>query len=225
VSFALASYSYAQQPTALNGTLLPTELSWGGGNGGAAIPLGGEFATRGFVPSVPYIGWNANFRYVRYSVSSSTFSEDAVDNMFSTKIDLVGRYPFAVGREEISVGARVGFRYDDFVVFRGCNEPGCVVTYEPLGIPGLDVGAEVGAEFWQMYMVAAASAGFAYGTQPYAVGVDVNLGWNVMKNLFIDAGFSWQRRSADLEGTESGEIRGTLSDDQLGATIGVGFSM
>jgi hypothetical protein len=223
--FVVSTYAYSQQPGGDAGSLLPTELSWGGGDGGAAIPLGGEFVLRGYVPKVPYIGFLASFRGSRYSVASPTFSEDAVDTLFSVKVDLAGRVPIPIGASELSLAARVGFRYDDFITFRGCTDPGCVVSYEPLGLPGLDVGFEVGAEFWKMYALVAASGGFAYGSVPYAVGVDANLGFQVHKHVFVDAGFGWQLRDADLEGADSGTIRGTLTDQMFTGSLGVGFSL
>ena len=225
LGFVLSTYAYSQTPTLENGGLLPSELSWGGGEGGAALPLGVELISRGHVPDLPYIGWHASFRYTRYTVSSPSFSEDAVDNLFAVRLNLRGRYPIKIKQEELSIGARVGFRYDDFVTFRGCDTPGCQVTYQPLQVPGLDVGVEVGAEFWKMYANVAATGGFAYGSSPYAVGVDANVGWNITENLFIDAGFGWQQRQADLEGAESGLVRGTLDDQTFAGTLGVGISL
>ena len=176
------------------------------------------------IPKVPYLGFHGQFRWSRYQVDSDVFSAPAVDNLFAVQLMVVPRLPIAVGDNEISVGARVGFRYDDFVTFRGCTDPGCTVEYRPLGVPGLGAGLEVGAEIWHLYAVLAGQAGFAYGSQPYAANVDFNLGWNLTRNFLVDLGFGWQMRKAELEGEESGTIRGTLSDRQILGTLGVGVS-
>jgi hypothetical protein len=220
-----SSYQYRQEPSSNPGELLSAPLAWGGDVGGAAVPLGIETTVRATIPRVPYLGFHGSFRWSRYQVDSSTFSNPAVDNLIGVQLAIVPRLPIAIGRDELSLGARVGFRYDDFITFRGCTDPGCEVRYEPLGVPGLGVGLEVGAEIWHLYAVVAGQAGFAYGSQPYAANVDANLGWNVTKNVFLDAGFGWQLRKSELEGRESGNLRGTLSDQQLLGTFGVGFSL
>lgn len=221
----MSTYSYSQRPAGDAGSLLTDDIAWGGGDGGAAIPIGGEFVARLHVPKVPYIGMVASFRGTRYAVASEVFSEDAVDTLFAIKVDLLGQVPIPVGSAQLQVGARVGFRYDDFITFRGCTDPGCVVTYEPLALPGLDLGVELGAQFWKMYVLVAATGGFAYGSVPYAVGTEVNVGFQVHKHVFVDAGFGWQVRNAELTGAESGVVRGKLTDQQFSGSLGVGFSM
>lgn len=224
LSFLASSYSYVQDPEADPGGLLPERLAWGGEVGGAAAPLGGEFNVRAHLPTVPYLAFQGNLRISAYSVASDAFEEPARDTLYAAKVDVIGRAPIAIGRDELSFGARVGFRYDDFITFRQCDQPDCAAAFEPLGIPGLDVGLEVGAEFWKMYLLAAASGGFAYGSQPYAIQADANLGWNFTKNVFADVGFGWQRREAFLESAETGDRRGSLADQQFLGTVGVGAS-
>lgn len=223
-SFLLSTYTYEQSPGVQSGTLLPTALGWGGERGGAPTPLGVEANLRGFLPMFRYLGLDANFRYSRYDVESASFSEPAVDNLFALRADLVARAPIAVKANEVSIGARVGFRYDDFITFRGCTDPGCVVSYEPLAVPGLNTGLELGAEFWHMYLIAKGDVGFGYGTAFYAANADLNLGWNITRHVLIDLGFGYQWRNASMEGADSGILRGELSDQQIMGTVGAGFS-
>jgi hypothetical protein len=223
VSFVGSSYSYRQEPGDDTGALLNTTLGWGG-DGTTASPLGAEVAARVLLPMAPYVGLHAQARFTRYSVASDAFNEPIRDTLYAVRTHLVGRGPIRIGRDELSFGARVGFRYDDLITFRGCSDPGCEIRYEPLGLPGLGVGGEVGFEAWKLYGLVAVEGGFANGTAPYALNVDVNLGFQIHKNFFVDAGFGWQRRRLTLEGADSGQVRGRLADDQFLGTVGAGVS-
>lgn len=224
VGFLVGTYQYEQSPSEDPGELLPQSIGWGGERGGAPTPVGFEAGFRGFLPMAKWVGLDAAFRYSRYEVSSANFSNPAVDNLFALRASLIGRAPIKVGRDEIAIGARVGFRWDDFITFRGRTDPGSTVSYEPLGLAGLDVGLDLGAEFWKMYLTAAGSAGLANGSVPYAGNADVHLGWNVVKWFFIDLGFGYQYRSLEIEGADSGVVRATLQDQQILGTVGVGAS-
>ncbi len=223
-AFLVETYRYEQTPGTDPGGLLGQALGWGGERGGAPTPLGFEAGFRGFLPMAKWVGLDTSFRYSRYEVKSASFSNPAVDNLFAVRADVVGRVPIAVKRDEVSIGLRAGFRWDDFVTFRGCTDVGCSVTYEPLGIPGLDLGLELGAEFWHMYLLASGSAGLANASVPYAGNADLHLGWNIVKYFFVDLGFGYQYRKVDLQGAESGLIRGSLEDEQILGTVGVGVS-
>lgn len=223
-SAVFSSYNYRQTPGEVPGDLLDTELAWGAGRGSPAAPIGGEAQVRLFLPMFSYIGVHADFRGTRYAVGSSTFSERAQDSLLAVRLDAVARVPITVGSDMVHIGARLGFRWDDFISFRGCSDAGCLVEYGPVGVAGLDTGIEFGAEFWKMYTVIAASGGFAYGSVPYAITAEANLGWNITKNVFIDAGFTYIGRRAELRGADSGLIRGEIADRQLMGTVGAGFS-
>lgn len=222
-SALFSGYSYEQAPSDDPGPLYPSALGWGFQRGGAAVPFGLDASARLLIPKLPYLGIQGGFRWSRYSVESAAFDNAAVDNLLFARAALVGRYPFQIGRDEISIGARVGFRWDDFISFRGSSEPGSQITYEPVALPGLDVGLELGAEVGKFYVLASGTAGFAYGSIPYAANVDLNLGYNITRFFLIDVGFAYTGRKADLEGGDSGVVRGTLRDRQIMGTVGVGF--
>ena len=218
-----SSYAYTQSPEG-DFALLPSELSWGGESGGAATPLGFEVAVRGFVPSVPYIGWNVSYRLARYSVSNSTFDAPAKDSLHNVRAEAVGRVPIKLGDNSMHVGVSAGFRMDDIVTFSGCLDPLCEVIYEPVLLPGLGVGAEVGAEVWKLYGLLSYTQGFAYATVPYANQVDLNLGFQITKNIFVDGGFGFVYRKVTLEGQDSGIARGEIRDRHYLGTVSVGAS-
>ena len=78
------------------------------------------------------------------------------------------RAPFRAGDDMFWAGARAGFHYDDFIFFEGClDQPGCEIGYRPLGVPGLALGPELGAELGPAFVVASYTFGFANGTSPY----------------------------------------------------------
>ncbi len=224
LSMAVGGYQYAQEPGADPGDLLPSRLAWGGKDGGAPTPVGLAVGARVIIPKVPYVGFQGDFKWMHYSVSSSQFDSPAVDNLYNLRVDAIVRYPIAIKKSELSFGARVGFRYDDFITFSGCIDPGCTISYGPLKLPGLGAGLEIGAEIGPVYLLASGGAGFAYGSVPYAANADLNVGWNITKFFLIDAGFSYQHRRADLEGADSGIVRASVSDNLTVGTIGVGFS-
>jgi hypothetical protein len=137
---------------------------------------------------------------------------------------IIGRAPIDVGAARIGIGARAGFRYDDFITFLGCTDPGCSLEYRPLGVPALDAGLDLSLEVSRLFVNVAAHGGFAYATQPYAINVDAEVGVHVIDQLYIDVGFGWQRRTAEVRGKDSGATYGTLTDQQLLGTVGVGVA-
>lgn len=227
VGAQVSSYRYLQTPSDEPGGLVDRGVGWGGDAGGAPTPIGFDVAARLIIPKVPYVGVQGQFKgaYYTFAVGEQAEGEKKpYDMLWAANVSLIGRAPIKVGREEISVGARVGFRYDDFVTYRGCLEPGCTLEYRALGMPGLDVGVELGAEFWQMYLLAAVRGGFAYGSVPYALNVDTNLGVHLTRNVFLDLGFAWQKRDVTLEGKDTGVVRGEISDAQAAGTFSVGVA-
>ncbi len=219
-------YSYSQVPTEEPGPLLPQQLVVGGSSGGrAATPLGAEFNARVWVPDVPYVGAQANVRLSRYAIAAAEFNGEAPDWLNDVQIDVIGRYPFDVNGDQYWLGGKVGFHYNDFMIFTGCLDPGCQVNFDPLGLSGLGVGFEAGLEVSGLYAIAGFSEGLANFTVPYSTAVDVNVGYQFIPEAFADLGFTYMNRSLILEGTDSGLDRGELSDGQIMFKAGVGFSM
>jgi len=219
-------YSYSQVPSTEPGPLLPQQLIVGGSSGGqAATPMGGELNARMWVPSVPYVGALVNARLSRYAIAAAEFDEPAPDWLNDIQVDVLGRYPFDVNGDQYWVGGKVGVHYNDFMIFTGCLDPGCVVNFDPLGLTGLGVGLEAGLEISNLYAIAGFTQGLASFTVPYSTGVDVNVGYQLIPQAFVDAGFTMMNRRLILEGLDSGLDRGELSDGQLMFKVGFGYSL
>ena len=213
-------------PSTEPGPLLPQQLIVGGSSGGqAATPMGGELNARMWVPSVPYVGALVNARLSRYAIAAAEFDEPAPDWLNDIQVDVLGRYPFDVNGDQYWVGGKVGVHYNDFMIFTGCLDPGCVVNFDPLGLTGLGVGLEAGLEISNLYAIAGFTQGLASFTVPYSTGVDVNVGYQLIPQAFVDAGFTMMNRRLILEGLDSGLDRGELSDGQLMFKVGFGYSL
>ncbi|MCB9675136.1 MAG: Ig-like domain-containing protein [Alphaproteobacteria bacterium] len=218
------SYKYAQRPSATPGPLLPAALVVGGPDGGRPAPLVGlEADARAWF--LKYVGAHVGFRGTGYSITAPTFSDDAGDWLYHFRADVNGRYPFDVGSDQFWIGAAAGLQVDDFIVFKGCLEPGCNVDYEPLTLPGLELGAEIGAEVGPLFFVGNVSRGFAFGTVGYRTGVDADIGFEVHDNVFVDLGGAMVFRRLLVEGDTSRTEFGQLEDTQLLGRLSVGFQL
>ena len=138
---------------------------------------------------------------------------------------MAGRYPFDVGSDRYWAGVKAGFHYDDLMIFEGCVDQGCTISYNPVTIPGGVVAAEMGAELGSLHFIAGYGMGLAGFSRPYSNMVDVDVGAEIVDHVFIDLGFSWVDRNVILEGAESGLERGTLNDEQLVFKLGAGFAL
>ncbi len=222
-SGVVSSYSYLQSPGADPGPLLPQTLSVGGSAGGSpAVPVGFDLDGRAWF--MDYLGAHANFRGTTYAIAAAVFSQPAPDWLYDITAEVIGRVPFDLGDDQVWIGAKAGYKYNDFMIFTGCFDPGCQVNFDALGVHGLGVGGEAGAELGDFYLVAGYTHGLANGSTPYASIVDADLGWDITENFHANLGFSSIGRDVDLAGAESEAIRGTLSDDQLVFRLGAGIT-
>lgn len=219
--FAGSSYTYEQAPSDDPGPVLPQPLSVGGEGGGTpAAPMGAQLGARAWF--VDYFGASATFRSTYYAIQAAQFNEPAPDWLYDADVSLHARYPFDVGSDQFWLGAKAGYRYNDFLLFTGCLDDGCTVNFEALGVHGLGVGGELGAEIGPFFLVAAYTHGLANFATPYSSTVDVDLGWAFVEHVFADIGFSSSSRSVTLEGADSGVTRGEIADSQLVFRGGVG---
>ena len=223
----LSTYRFQQVPGADSGGLLPTTLSVGGDGGAAASPAGFEVDARVWLDeaNLPYLGFHGKVRSSFYAVDAAFFDAPAQDTLLATSFDVVGRYPFDTAGDRFWIGAKVGFAYDDFILFEGCLEPSCTLEYSSLGVPGLAFGPELGAEVGRLFLVAGYGFGLANFSQPYRHAVDVNVGVHIVDAFFVDAGFGSVSRRVDLLGADTGLQRGELNDSQMLGTLGVGLAL
>jgi hypothetical protein len=216
-----ALYGYTQTPGDAPGTLLPSSVSVVGGN--RAVPFGYELDGRVWQPGLPFLGYHAMLRQTRYSIAIA--NGEALDWLYNFEADVVGRLPIAVGSSQIWFGGKAGVHYNDFMVFTGCLERGCNIDYGPIGLPSLAIGAEAGLEAGPVYVITGFAQGFGNFAFPYSTQFDLNAGYQLSDNIFVDLGFGTISRKVTLEGEESGTQRGELSDSQLLFDVGIGFSL
>ena len=216
-----STYQYAQTPAADPGPLLPVTLQWGGPVGGAASPFGAEAGLRWFPESFPYIGAHLGARVTRYGVSAPVFGDQiAPDWLIDGKVQAVVRYPLAVGDNVFHAGVRGGFRYNDFIVFRGCLDTGCEVVYETLPVPTGTVGVELGAEVGAVYALVEGEIGY-----PGLTSVEANVGFKLGEVVGIDLGFETVSRKASAVGASTGSVFGELTDTQTMGKVGLSVSI
>ena len=108
--------------------------------------LDGLEAGGGFDYPVRYVGISGPGRATAYAIEAAEFNGTASDWLYDFAVNVNGRVPFDIGEHTIWIGAEAGFRFTDFMVFKGCLEVDCNVFFEPLALPGLGLGAELGAD-------------------------------------------------------------------------------
>ena len=100
------------------------------------------------------------------------------------------------------------------------------MTYEGLGLYGLGLGAEIGADIGEkFYLHGGVSEGLAYFSLPYVTTVDFNAGYQITPAFFVDLGIASSTRKIKVVGTQSGLDLGELTDGQVMGKLGVGFSL
>jgi hypothetical protein len=226
VAGALASLRYEQVPSSSPGPLLPQTLAVGKEFGGKNAGAGGlQAGGRIWLPELRYVGVSGYARMTRYAIAAAEFNGTASDWLYDIETNINGRLPIEVGDHQVWFGAKVGFRFTDFMVFKGCLETGCEVSYEPLGLPGISLGLEAGADIGEdFFTVIGFSEGLAYMSVPYVTAFDIQFGYQITDYLFAHAGVIRQTRTLALEGKDSGLERGSLSDGQSIFNVGAGFS-
>jgi hypothetical protein len=223
----VSSYRYEQTPSDDPGGLLPATMSVGGEAGTAASPAGIELDARAWFDEadLEWLGVHGRVRTTWYAIEADLFQTPATDQLIDVELDLLARYPVELDSDRFWAGARVGFRYDDFVLFEGCLEPDCALSYTAVGVPGLGLGPEVGAELGRLFVVGGYSFGLANFSQPFSHSVDLDLGVHVVDSVFVDLGFTSASRRVQLRGVDSGIVRGEVRDSQMIGRLGVGFAL
>jgi hypothetical protein len=226
LSGAFASYRYEQVPSDQPGPLLPQTLSVGKEFGGknaqsAGIQSGGRI----WIPNFRYMGLSGYTRMTRYAIEAAEFNGTASDWLYDIETNVNGRMPYDIGEHTVWFGAKLGFRFTDFMVFKGCLEADCQVFYEPLGLPGISIGVEGGVDVGEdFFAILGFSEGLAYFSVPYVTAFDMQFGYQLTDYLYAHTGFTRQTRTLALEGKDSGLERGSLSDGQSIFNLGLGFS-
>ncbi len=222
LSGAFSLYSYEQMPTAESGPLLNQGMAVTGAN--RAVPMGIALHAEAWNPDMDMVGARVKARVTQYAISASIFEGQAPDTLIDMSAEVLGRYLVDVPFGRVWAGGHVGLRYDDFMLFTGCLEPGCSVGFEPLAMPGMGLGLDAGAEMGSTRVTASFTQGLARFSVPHASSFDLHAMYRLDEQWFVDVGGSSIGRSVVLRGADSGLDRGTIDDQQLVFEAGVGMA-
>ncbi len=229
VGWTGGSYTYEQSPTDVaDNPLWNKPVSLGGDAGltwqnGFAVDL----AAWGDELPLPnrlgrFLGAEAEFRLAAYRVRWPGSSAVITDWVPQVRLNGMVRYPFSAGAGDFYVGAKVGYMYSDFVTYLEGDTEG-TIEFGPLGLSGLGLGAEIGADMMEgdLHFQAGILQGLR-GDLPYSTNVDLELSYQVIDGVFIHAGYGLTVQSIPVLSTATTEV-GTLSDRSSLATVGVGY--
>lgn len=221
-SGALSLYSYEQMPTAESGPLLNQGMAVTGAN--RAVPMGVALHAEAWNPDMDMVGARVKIRGTRYAISAPIFEGQAPDWLVDVSAEVLGRYLVDVPFGRVWAGGHAGLRYDDFMLFTGCLEPGCSVGFEALAMPGMGLGLDAGAEVGSTRVTASFTQGLARFSVPHASSFDLHAMYRLDEQWFVDVGGSSIGRSVVLRGADSGLDRGTIDDHQLVFEAGAGMA-
>ncbi len=224
LGYSYGSYHYTQSSEVSDGPLLPVVFEVGGDAGPNANAHGIVVDSRFFPDRLKYLGFDGRVRVGWYAIGTDLFQGETVsDQLVDARVAVIGRYPFKVGAANMHVGARAGFEYSDFLLFRGCLEDGCTIEYDTLALPGYSVGAEYAVDVGRWFAEAGFNEGF-YMASPYMSALDVKVGAHIISGLYADVGFGYTNRHISVLGAVSGDVYGEVRDEQVGVSAGLGFA-
>ncbi|MCB9672849.1 MAG: Ig-like domain-containing protein [Alphaproteobacteria bacterium] len=226
---AFGTYTYAQVPNADPGPLLPGRFSLGGAEGAKPASLQGvEADARAWF--LPWVGAHVAGRVTQYSFDTNVFARPISDVISHLRVDATGRVPFELDDAAdhpttVWAGVSAGFQLDDFLVFKGCLEPGCEVAYETIFVPAMEIGGEIGFEAGPVFGIASVHQGLAGARVPYRVGFDVDAGYELSDRVFLSVGGAGVVRQIAIEGRDSGTEYGGIVDRQWFGRAAVGIQL
>ncbi len=223
-AFLISGYGFQQLPSEQSGAYFDEEAGWGGAYGGAPAPLGGQVEARITHPAFRYLGFAGQFRSSSYTVQSDAYDEDLKDVLLATDLQVLGQAPIPIGRFELLVGGRIGYRYDDFPTLTGCLGPGCTLGYGPLGVSALSGHVDVGIDAGPLGGRLSFGGALAQASVPYAFEVGGRFRVDIHGPLFAQLGLDWVRRDLTLDDGDAGALV-RLIDEQAIGTIGLGVAL
>ena len=222
LSGAFSLYSYEQMPTVESGPLLNQGMAVTGAN--RAVPMGVALQAEAWHPDNDMFGARLKLRTTRYAISASIFEGQAPDWLVDSSLEAMARYLVDVSFGRVWGGAHAGLRYDDFMLFTGCLEPGCSVGFESLAMGGMGIGLDAGAEMGSTRVTASFTQGLARFSVPHASSFELHAMYRLDSQWFVDVGGASIGRSVVLQGAESGLDRGTIDDHQMVFEAGAGMA-
>ncbi len=219
------SYAYEQIPVDVTDNPLWNKpvslgsdtLTWQNGFAVDVSAWGNELHSLG-----KYVGAEAEFRLAAYRVTWPGSTTVITDWVPQARVNFMARYPFTAGAGDFYVAAKVGYLYGDFVTYlKGDDE--ATIEFGPLGLSGLGLGAEIGADLMEgdLHFQAGLLQGLR-GTLPYSMNVDLEVSYQVIDGVFVHLGYGLTTQSIPVLSTATTEV-GTLSDRSSLATVGVGY--
>jgi hypothetical protein len=229
VGWVGGSYTYAQTPQgdSANNPLWDKPVSLGG-DAGVTWQNGFGVDVAAWGDELPvefgkYLGAEAEFRMAAYRVRWPGSSAVITDWVPQLRVNVMARYPFSAGIGDFYLGIKAGVLYGDFVTYLQGDTEG-TIEFGPLGLPGLGLGAEIGADLMDgdLHFQAGLLQGLR-GRLPYSTNVDLEISYQVLDSMFVHAGYALTVQSIPVLTNASDEPIGTLSDRSSLLSVGVGY--
>ncbi len=225
--FEGALYDYDQKPLTKATVLFPNELRL------ASPAYGGHLQGRVFLPGFAYVGAEADFSAVSYSLDPKPLCEAlenecsqeglVPDTVLSTRVVGIGRYTFASGANQFGIGARIGWGISDVQTFsiKGGQE----IQLDQLNINSLIVGGELTMDVAdKVFVVLSYSQHLAGGTQPWNHDVDAEVGYAFLPWLYASVAYDGAFRTMGIENNAGASV-GELTDSTNGGVLSLGFQL
>jgi hypothetical protein len=226
-------YHYRQEPTVLLGPMYDFPITFGGNATRPASTPGFALGASGDIPGLEqYLGARARFQTSNYRLELPEFADPISDWLTHFEAVAIGKTDLLEnGGTTVYGGLRLGLGFDDFLVFKQeGNADIRTLSYEPLWVPGLVVGPEIGFDYDEtVFGHAAVSFGLANFATYYSMNLDMQVGYNFRDDWYGFLGADVTRRSlavyTSLSGTSDAQQVGILNDHANMFTMGVGWQM
>ncbi len=226
--YTIAAYNYDQQPLGQSTALFPDPVQL------EAMSQGFGLNARVWVPGVPYLGAEVQGKSTRYSLDPTALCAALgrpcadVGNVGDWVTDIralgVGRYPFAAGKSQFWVGARVGYDTSDVQAIQASATS---VDLTQKWIHSMAVGAELGANVGERVFFHTDFTEYLAGvTTPWCTTFNVEGGVAFLPNMYASVAYDLSIRKIDVLDDTDQKI-GEVSDVEgvTGGNLPVGFTL
>jgi len=225
-------YHYRQEPTVLLGPMYDFPITFGGNQTSPASTPGIALSASGAIPGFEqYLTARAKLQTTNYRVALPEFADPISDWLTRFEAGALGKTEILDGQTSAYAGLRMGLGFDDFLVFKQKGNADIrTLSYEPLWVPSLILGPEVGFDYDDtIFGHAAVNFGLANFATYYSLNLDMQVGYNFMDDMYGYLGADVTRRSlavyTSLEGEDEAQQVGVLNDHVNLLTMGVGWQM
>ncbi len=225
------TYSYSQVRTpGTESPLWPEDVYLGGeqGEAGPANPLAFDGRFTAWVPAFPYVGVDASIRLGSHKVAWPGASAPIPDLVPHGSANLALRYPFAFSGGQLSVGAKAGWLYGEFITFQ-TGETERDLDYPNIPVQSFGTGADLTAEFtggsMPAYFNLSLLGGWRGGVM-YSKSVNLEAGMRPASSpgIGLAASVQYTQRSIDIVSAgDTGSVLGVLSDETFVVLVGPTF--